>query len=73
MKELELLNQSTFRKYEDNIWFDGLFEFKLIFQTNYCSMFLHNETNGSTWYLKNIKDIKDLKKVYESITNKKFK
>lgn len=72
MTEKDLQKQKTFRKYEENVWFDEEFEFRIRFNMGLCVLSHHCEIGGKTWFIKNIKSLKDLKNVYEAITDKKF-
>ena len=72
MKENQLDNQDTFFKHTDGYWYDGLWDFKISFDRGICALLSHNEVDGSTWFLKYIKDLDDLKRVFEAITDKKF-
>lgn len=72
LKDLE--NQKTFYKSSENVWFDGKFDFKLIKNEKYDEFILysHNEMDGSTWYLKRIENINQLKNIYEALTSRIF-
>lgn len=74
MKESELKNQKTFFKYKNGNWYDCMWEFEVSFNSykengKLCS---HCEVDGRTWFLKYLKDVNDLKTVYEALTDKKF-
>lgn len=72
MTETDLKKQKTFRKTEKNVWFDEEFDFQISFNMGLCALSHHCEVQGETWFIKYIKNLKDLKKVYEAITDKKF-
>ena len=72
MEEKELENQKTFRKYTEGKWYDGYWDYELFFRDYQCIFSLHNEVDGSTRFVKYIKDLADLKRLYEAITNEFF-
>ena len=73
MEEKELEKQNTFFKYEENVWYDRQFEFQIRFRMAIAVLSHHCEVEGDTWFIKYLKNLEDLKIVYEAITNQKFK
>jgi len=76
--ESDMYKQATFHRYTDNkteikAWYDGHFEYAVIFDKRNCTFHAHSEVDGSTWFLKNIKDLADLKNVYEALTDQELK
>ena len=69
MKEEELKNQNTFSKYRENIWYDRQFDFQIRFELGMAVLAHHCEVDGKTWFIKYLKSLEDLKKVYEAITD----
>ena len=74
MKEEEMENQETFFKYDGICWHDKDFDFQIYFYFgNVASLSHYCEDEDDTWFIKNLKNIEDLKRVYEAITDKEFK
>ena len=71
-KESDLKNQNTFSKYTENIWYDRQFEFEIRFNLGMAVLSHHCEVEGDTWFIKYLKNLEDLKKVYEAITDEEF-
>jgi hypothetical protein len=72
MEETELENQNTFFKYEDKIWYDREFDFQISFRLDRPLLSHHCEVQGDIWPIKYLKNIEDLKRVYEAIKDEKF-
>lgn len=73
MKETDLKKQKTFREYpDDGCWYDLEFNFQIRFNMGQCVLSHYCEVEGGTWFIKNIKGLEDLKRVYEAITDQKF-
>jgi sensor histidine kinase YesM len=73
MKEEELKNQNTFFKYGENVWYDHQFDFQITFTKGMAVLSHHCEVKGDTWFIKYLKNLEDLKKVYEAINDTEFK
>jgi len=72
LKKIELNNQNTFFKYDENTWYDGYFEYEVKFYQKLCILSSFYEVYGDTEYIKTLNDINDLKDTYELLTNKIF-
>ena len=76
LKEIELKNQNTFFKYDYNHWYDSTFEFQIEFigsKKGICNFSSFDEVDGkSTEFIKQLKDLNDLKDTYELLTGSEF-
>lgn len=73
MKEEELNNQQTFHKSEENLWYDTQFEFQIRFNMGMAVLSHFDECDGDIWFIKYLKSLEDLKRVYEAINDTEFK
>jgi hypothetical protein len=69
----DLKNQKTFHLWDENIWLDNGMNLMISFSNVYGpTLYTHNEVDGRTGRIKVLKDLEDLKRVYEAITDEKF-
>lgn len=75
LKESDMVNQSTFFKYDDNCWYDSEFEYQLKFigsRGGLCILYSYSEVDGESEEIKRVKDLSHLQELYEILTNKIF-
>jgi len=75
IKEKEMQNQNTFFKYDNNFWYDKNYDFEIEFigsKNGICNLSYFDEVNGEREFIKTLKNMSELKNLYELLSNEEF-